>query len=65
MCMKHLNRFEYFAYIFVSLQAYDIVIAGTLMCSKRFSEFVSLNEQLKRTFLGFSFPKVPPKWPFK
>lgn len=45
--------------------AYDIVIAGTLMCSKRFSEFVSLNEQLKRTFLGFSFPKVPPKWPFK
>nr|CAG4651817.1 EOG090X05ZS [Triops cancriformis] len=43
---------------------FDIYMAGRHLCSRRFSEFVELNNNLRKEFLGFSFPKLPGKWPF-
>lgn len=39
-------------------------MAGRHLCSRRFSEFVQLNDYLKREFSDFNFPKLPSKWPF-
>ena len=41
-----------------------IHMAGRYLCSRRYSEFTSLEEKLKREFLGFTFPRLPGKWPF-
>lgn len=43
---------------------YNIYMAGRHLCSRRYSEFVSLHDNLKREFLGFNFPRLPGKWPF-
>jgi sorting nexin-27 len=39
-------------------------MAGRHLCSRRYSEFVSLHDNLRREFLGFNFPRLPGKWPF-
>ena len=39
-------------------------MAGRHLCSRRYSEFVTLHNNLKRDFLGFNFPRLPGKWPF-
>ncbi len=45
-------------------QVYLIYMAGRQLCSRRYSEFVTLHNNLKREFLGFNFPRLPGKWPF-
>lgn len=44
---------------------FNIYMAGRHLCSRRYSEFVKLNNNLKRIFEGFNFPKLPGKWPFQ
>lgn len=44
---------------------FNIYMAGRHLCSRRYSEFVTLNNNLKRIFDGFNFPKLPGKWPFQ
>ena len=44
---------------------FNIYMAGRHLCSRRYSEFVKLNNNLKRLFEGFNFPKLPGKWPFQ
>ena len=41
-----------------------IHMAGRYLCSRRYSDFVKWETQLKREFLGFTFPRLPSKWPF-
>ena len=41
-----------------------IHMAGRYLCSRRYSDFTKLEEKLKREFLGFTFPRLPGKWPF-
>lgn len=43
---------------------YNIYMAGRHLCSKRYSEFANLHANLKREFIGYSFPKLTGKWPF-
>ncbi|KAJ8273499.1 hypothetical protein GJAV_G00102270 [Gymnothorax javanicus] len=43
---------------------YNVYMAGRQLCSKRYREFAILNQNLKREFATFSFPKIPGKWPF-
>ncbi|XP_049837248.1 LOW QUALITY PROTEIN: sorting nexin-27 [Schistocerca gregaria] len=43
---------------------YNISMAGRHLCSRRYREFANLNLNLKKEFIGFSFPKLPGKWPF-
>jgi sorting nexin-27 len=43
---------------------YTIYMAGRHLCGRRYSEFSNLNASLKKEFMGFSFPKLPSKWPF-
>ncbi|CAG0912888.1 unnamed protein product [Notodromas monacha] len=43
---------------------YNIYMAGRHLCSRRYSEFCSLHQALKREFYDFSFPKLPGKWLF-
>lgn len=43
---------------------FNIYMAGRHLCSRRYREFFNLHTQLKREFQGFSFPKLPGKWPF-
>ncbi|EEB15994.1 Sorting nexin-27, putative [Pediculus humanus corporis] len=43
---------------------FNIYMAGRHLCSRRYREFSNLHTQLKRDFQGFSFPKLPGKWPF-
>ena len=50
--------------IFLLFQVYNIHMAGRQLCSRRYSEFVTLHNCLKRDFLGFNFPGLPGKWPF-
>jgi sorting nexin-27 len=38
---------------------FNIYIAGRLLCSRRYREFVDLHNSLKREFIGFSFPRLP------
>lgn len=40
-------------------------MAGRHLCSKRYSEFANLHANLKREFIGYNFPKIPGKWPFR
>lgn len=40
-------------------------MAGRQLCSRRYREFSNLHQVLKREFPGFSFPKLPGKWPFQ
>lgn len=54
--------FSYFVNAF--LQVYNVYMAGRQLCSKRYREFVILNQNLKREFDNFAFPKLPGKWPF-
>ncbi|VDK27665.1 unnamed protein product [Anisakis simplex] len=44
--------------------AYNVHMAGRHLGSRRYSEFVNLNNALKREFIDFDFPKLPSKWPF-
>lgn len=44
---------------------FNIHMAGRQLCSRRYSEFAALHASLKREFGGFSFPKLPGKWPFQ
>lgn len=39
-------------------------MAGRHLCSRRYNEFVQLNQELKREFSDFQFPRMPGKWPF-
>ena len=39
-------------------------MSGRQLCSKRYREFAILNQNLKREFSNFNFPKLPGKWPF-
>lgn len=48
----------------LSLQVYNVYMAGRQLCSKRYREFVILHQNLKREFANFTFPKLPGKWPF-
>jgi len=41
-----------------------IHMAGRYLCSRRYSDFVRWESHLKKEFLGFSFPRLPSKWPF-
>uniref|UniRef100_A0A672K0Q1 PX domain-containing protein n=1 Tax=Sinocyclocheilus grahami TaxID=75366 RepID=A0A672K0Q1_SINGR len=34
------------------------------LCSKRYREFAILQQNLRREFANFAFPKLPGKWPF-
>ncbi|KAJ8354823.1 hypothetical protein SKAU_G00223900 [Synaphobranchus kaupii] len=43
---------------------YNVYMAGRQLCSKRYREFAILNQNLKREFANFTFPKIPGKWPF-
>jgi hypothetical protein len=43
---------------------FNIHMAGRYLCSRRYSDFVKLETHLKKEFLGFSFPRLPGKWPF-
>ncbi|XP_076330452.1 sorting nexin 27 isoform X3 [Tachypleus tridentatus] len=43
---------------------YNIYMAGRHLCSRRYREFSNLNNNLKREFPDFNFPKLPGKWPF-
>ncbi|XP_076443593.1 sorting nexin-27-like [Babylonia areolata] len=40
---------------------YNIYMAGRHLCSRRYREFDSLHQNLKREFSDFSFPKLPEK----
>lgn len=40
-------------------------MAGRQLCSRRYREFSNLHIILKKEFTGFSFPKLPGKWPFQ
>ncbi|XP_044762550.1 sorting nexin-27 [Coccinella septempunctata] len=44
--------------------AFNIYMAGRHLCSRRYREFSKLHVDLKKEFLGFTFPKLPGKWPF-
>uniref|UniRef100_A0A8B9M496 Sorting nexin 27a n=1 Tax=Astyanax mexicanus TaxID=7994 RepID=A0A8B9M496_ASTMX len=43
---------------------YNIYMSGRQLCSKRYREFAILNQNLKREFGTYTFPKLPGKWPF-
>ncbi|XP_046677987.1 sorting nexin-27 [Homalodisca vitripennis] len=43
---------------------FNIYMAGRHLCSRRYREFSNLHMNLKKEFIGFSFPKLPGKWPF-
>uniref|UniRef100_A0A674DKY4 Sorting nexin 27 n=1 Tax=Salmo trutta TaxID=8032 RepID=A0A674DKY4_SALTR len=43
---------------------YNVYMAGRQLCSKRYREFAILNQNLKREFANYTFPKIPGKWPF-
>ncbi|KAF6211007.1 hypothetical protein GE061_014120 [Apolygus lucorum] len=43
---------------------FNIYMAGRHLCSRRYREFANLHSELKKEFGGFSFPKLPGKWPF-
>ncbi|MEE6528033.1 hypothetical protein FKM82_029906, partial [Ascaphus truei] len=43
---------------------YNVYMAGRQLCSKRYREFAILNQNLKREFANFTFPRLPGKWPF-
>ncbi|CAB1351256.1 unnamed protein product [Coregonus sp. 'balchen'] len=43
---------------------YNVYISGRQLCSKRYREFAILNQNLKREFASYTFPKIPGKWPF-
>uniref|UniRef100_A0A6Q2Z1J9 Sorting nexin 27a n=1 Tax=Esox lucius TaxID=8010 RepID=A0A6Q2Z1J9_ESOLU len=43
---------------------YNVYMAGRQLCSKRYREFAILNQNLKREFANYTFPKLPGKWPF-
>uniref|UniRef100_A0A8C7LMI4 Sorting nexin 27b n=1 Tax=Oncorhynchus mykiss TaxID=8022 RepID=A0A8C7LMI4_ONCMY len=45
-------------------QMYNVYMAGRQLCSKRYREFAILNQNLKREFANYTFPKIPGKWPF-
>lgn len=47
-----------------SFVVFDIYMAGRHLCSRRYREFSNLHQTLKREFIGFTFPKLPGKWPF-
>ncbi|KAK9758456.1 PDZ domain [Popillia japonica] len=44
--------------------AFNIYMAGRHLCSRRYREFAKLHNDLKKEFIGFTFPKLPGKWPF-
>ncbi|GJQ81566.1 hypothetical protein Trydic_g9943 [Trypoxylus dichotomus] len=44
--------------------AFNIYMAGRHLCSRRYREFAKLHSDLKKEFIGFTFPKLPGKWPF-
>lgn len=44
--------------------AFNIYMAGRHLCSRRYREFSKLHNDLKKEFVGFTFPKLPGKWPF-
>ncbi|UYV72054.1 SNX27 [Cordylochernes scorpioides] len=39
-------------------------MAGRHLCSRRYREFSTLHNNLKKEFPDFNFPKLPGKWPF-
>ncbi|KAJ8944903.1 hypothetical protein NQ318_012712 [Aromia moschata] len=43
---------------------FNIYMAGRHLCSRRYREFAKLHSDLKKEFMGFTFPKLPGKWPF-
>uniref|UniRef100_A0A9J8CPA5 Sorting nexin 27a n=1 Tax=Cyprinus carpio carpio TaxID=630221 RepID=A0A9J8CPA5_CYPCA len=43
---------------------YNVYMSGRQLCSKRYREFAILNQNLKREFSNYNFPKLPGKWPF-
>nr|CAD7193834.1 unnamed protein product [Timema douglasi] len=43
---------------------FNIYMAGRHLCSRRYREFSNLHLNLKKEFIGFTFPKLPGKWPF-
>ena len=45
-------------------QVFNIHMAGRHLCSRRYSEFVDLHNDLKMEFHDYNFPKLPGKWPF-
>uniref|UniRef100_A0A8C7GXU1 Sorting nexin 27 n=1 Tax=Oncorhynchus kisutch TaxID=8019 RepID=A0A8C7GXU1_ONCKI len=45
-------------------QVYNVYMSGRQLCSKRYREFAILNQNLKREFASYIFPKIPGKWPF-
>lgn len=46
------------------LQVYNVYMSGRQLCSKRYREFAILNQNLRREFASYTFPKIPGKWPF-
>nr|CAH7721942.1 unnamed protein product [Callosobruchus chinensis] len=44
--------------------SFNIYMAGRHLCSRRYREFAKLHQDLKKEFMGFTFPKLPGKWPF-
>ncbi|XP_060525618.1 sorting nexin-27 isoform X2 [Cylas formicarius] len=43
---------------------FNIYMAGRHLCSRRYREFAKLHSDLKKEFIGYTFPKLPGKWPF-
>ncbi|XP_065178900.1 sorting nexin-27-like [Sycon ciliatum] len=44
---------------------YNLHLSGKQTCSRRYREFDALSKSLKRQYADITFPKLPPKWPFK
>lgn len=43
---------------------FNIYMAGRHLCSRRYREYSNLNNNLKKEFPDFQFPRLPGKWPF-
>lgn len=44
---------------------YMVVVDGRMVVKRRYSEFLTLHDDLQKIFKDFDFPKFPGKWPFQ
>ncbi|XP_028416491.1 sorting nexin-27-like [Dendronephthya gigantea] len=44
---------------------FNIYVNDRHICSRRYKEFSNLNNELKKQFQDYDFPKFPGKWPFQ
>lgn len=64
-CPPPLGMFHrIFSWIKIS-QVYVVTVAGKEVAKRRYSEFLTLYNELEKIFTDFEFPKFPGKWPFQ